>query len=212
MEPAARGPTQAESTAGTEIASGPITIRVMTYESALIIIDFQNAVVRDCVDVPAIIERLNLLAGKAREHQVPVIWVQDDDEGHSKGSDAWRLDKRLDVREDDIFSDKRYGDAFAETSLQRTLESLGATTLVITGAQSAACIRCTWHSALLRGFNTVLVTDAHTTEDMNYGEYELSAKQIIDFTNLYAQYGSEWPANRGTALPTDSIDFAKPLL
>jgi hypothetical protein len=84
--------------------------------------------------------------------------------------------------------------------------------LVIAGAQSAACIRCTWHSALLRGFNTVLVTDAHTTEDMNYGEYELSAKQIIDFTNLYAQYGSEWPSNRGTALPTNSIDFAKPLL
>ena len=34
------------------------------------------------------------------------------------------------------------------------------------GAQTDACIRATLHSALVRGYDATLVSDAHTTEDI----------------------------------------------
>lgn len=40
----------------------------------------------------------------------------------------------------------------------------GVGRLVVTGAQTDACIRSTIHGALVRGYDVTLVGDAHTTQ------------------------------------------------
>ena len=66
---------------------------------------------------------------------------------------------------------KKYGDSFEDTKLEAELAQRGVGRLVVTGAQTDACIRATLHGAFTRGYDTVLVSDAHTTED--FTEYGL---------------------------------------
>ena len=64
------------------------------------------------------------------------------------------------------------------------LASLGVGRLVVAGALTDACIRSTLHGALVRGYDTLLVSDAHTTEDLSrWGAPPPS--QVIAHTNLY---------------------------
>ena len=55
---------------------------------------------------------------------------------------------------------------------------------MITGAQTDACVRSTLHGAVARGYDALLVGDAHTTDDLS--EYGMpSADKVIAHTNLY---------------------------
>jgi len=61
---------------------------------------------------------------------------------------------------------------------------LGVGRLLVVGAQTDACIRSTLHGALVRGYDTVLVSDAHTTEDLSrWGAPP--PEQVIAHTNLH---------------------------
>jgi nicotinamidase-related amidase len=82
---------------------------------------------------------------------------------------------------------KTYGDSFEDTHLEAVLAERGVGRLVVTGAQTDACIRSTLHGALVRGYDTTLVGDAHTTEDLTkWGAPP--PEQVIAHTNLYWQY------------------------
>jgi hypothetical protein len=59
--------------------------------------------------------------------------------------------------------------------------------VVVTGTQTDECIRATLHGAFVRGYDTTLVSDAHTTEDLT----EWGApppEKVVAHTNLYWQY------------------------
>ena len=86
---------------------------------------------------------------------------------------------------------KRYGDSFEDTTLEEELASRGVGRLIVTGAQTDACVRSTLHGAFTRGYDTTLVSDAHTTEDLTeWGAPPL--EQVIAHTNLYWS----WQAGR----------------
>jgi len=59
------------------------------------------------------------------------------------------------------------GDSFEETALESVLAGLGVGSLVVAGAQTDECIRSTLHGAIARGYDAMLVSDAHTTEDLS---------------------------------------------
>jgi hypothetical protein len=109
--------------------------------------------------------------------------VQDDDVGE-QGSQEWRLVDPLGVREPELVVRKRYGDAFEDTELEAVLAGEQVGRLVVCGAQTDECIRSTLHGALTRGYDVLLVADAHTTEDLSeYGAP--SPDLVIAHTNLY---------------------------
>ena len=82
-----------------------------------------------------------------------------------------------------------YGDAFEDTNLEEVLAGRGVGRLYIAGAQTDACVRSTLHGAFTRGYDTVLVSDAHTTEDLSsWGAPP--PELVIAHTNLYWQYQS----------------------
>ena len=62
-----------------------------------------------------------------------------------------------------------YLDSFADTPLRAKLDELGVGHLVICGAATDACVRTTTGRALIEGYDTTLVGDAHTTDDRAVG-------------------------------------------
>jgi hypothetical protein len=104
--------------------------------------------------------------------------------------------------------DKSYADAFEDTTLDTVLAGLGAGRLIVAGAQTDECIRSTLHGAIVRGYDAILVSDAHTTEDQT----EWGAPppdQVIAHTNLYWTYHRA-PGRTAGTVETKNVDFARP--
>ena len=96
-----------------------------------------------------------------------MIWVQHSDDDLAEGSDGWQYVPELQREESEPLVHKQYGDAFEATDLESELTERGVGRLIVTGAQTDACIRATLHGAFTRGYDTLLVADAHTTEDFS---------------------------------------------
>lgn len=176
--------------------------------TALVVIDMQRGVISDAVGVDDVVARINTLVDKARSEKVPVIWVQHSDTELVDGSDAWQYVDELRPADGEPVVHKSYGDSFEDTDLETILAERFVGHLVVTGAQTDACIRSTLHGALARGYDATLVADAHTTEDMRQWGSPISAEQAIDYTNLYWSF-SNAPGRKGTTTPTAEINFTQ---
>ncbi|HVY98304.1 MAG TPA: isochorismatase family protein [Dongiaceae bacterium] len=135
--------------------------------TALLVIDMQVAVVAKAHARDAVVGNIAALVERARRALVPVIWVQDLGVDQGKGSAGWRLVPELVPGAGEPLVEKAYGDAFEATDLEAVLATRGVGRLVVVGAQTDQCIRCTLHGACTRGYDVILVRDAHTTEDQS---------------------------------------------
>jgi nicotinamidase-related amidase len=152
--------------------------------TALLVIDLQNGVVAGTHERDAVIANINTLVDRARQADAPVVWVQHSDDGLVEGSEEWQYVPELQRDESEPTVHKHYGDSFEDTELESELARRGVGRVVVTGAQTDACVRATLHGAFVRGYDTVLVADAHTTEDLT--EYGLPAPdKVITHTNTY---------------------------
>ena len=173
--------------------------------TALLVVDMQKGVVAGAHARDAVVANVGGLVEKARRERVPVVWVQHSDEQLAKGSDEWRIVPELSPGDAEPLVEKSYGDSFEETSLETVLSGLGVGRLVVVGAQTDACIRCTLHGALVRGYDAMLVSDAHTTEDQSaWGAPP--PNQVIAHTNLYWRFQTAPGRKAGTA-ETKDVDF-----
>jgi nicotinamidase-related amidase len=173
--------------------------------SALLVVDVQNVVVKEAHERDAVVANVGRLVEKARQDQVPVVWVQHSDEQIAHGSDEWKIVPELTPDDAEPRIDKNYGDAFEATDLETVLTDLGVGRLIVTGAETDACIRSTLHGAFTRGYDATLVGDAHTTNDQT----EWGApppEQVIAHTNLYWTYHSA-PGRTAGTVKTDDVDF-----
>src|SRR3954467_12916898 len=173
--------------------------------TALLVVDVQNGVVAEAHQRDAVVANVGRLVEQARRQRAPVVWVQHSSEQLAGGSDAWRIVPELAPDEAEPLVEKQYGDAFEDTGLETVLAGLRVGRLVVAGAQTDECIRCTLHGALVRGYDATLVGDAHTTEDLS----EWGAPppdQVIAHTNLYWDE-QRAPGRQGGVVPTASVDF-----
>jgi nicotinamidase-related amidase len=174
--------------------------------TALVIVDVQNGVVTGAHQRDLVVANIAGLVEKARREKVPVIWVQHSSEELQKGSDPWRIVPELAPDDAEPLIAKTYGDSFEDTDLETVLSGLGVGRLVITGAQTDACIRSTLHGALVRGYDATLVGDAHTTEDLTaWGAPP--PDQVIAHTNLYWAYQTA-PGRKAGTVASKDVDFA----
>lgn len=179
-----------------------MTILEQRPRTALVVIDVQNDVVASAHERDAVVGRIRDLVDRAREEQVPVVWVQHADDGLTHGSDGWRIVPELSPDPAEPVVDKSYGDAFEDTRLEDVLAGLEVGRLVVTGAQTDACIRSTLHGALVRGYDATLVSDAHTTEDQSQWGAP-PPEQVIAHTNLYWTYQTAPGRSAGTVTTAD---------
>ncbi len=176
--------------------------------TALLVIDVQNGVVEKAHERDAVVANIAGLVEKAREKEVPVVWVQHFSDELAKGSDRWRIVPELVPGDAEPLIEKSYGDAFEDTTLETVLSDLGVGRLVVVGAQTDACIRSTLHGAFARGYDATLVSDAHTTDDMSRWGAPPPA-QVITHTNLYWTYQTAPGRTAGTVKSKD-VDFGRP--
>src|ERR1700744_3882780 len=137
------------------------------HNHALIVIDVQVSVVAGAHRRDEVVASISQLVDWARGAQVPVIWVQHSSDELQPGGEAWGYVPELVPAPSEPLIEKRYGDAFEETELEAVLGQLEVGRLRVCGAQTDACIRSTLHGALVRGYDTILISDAHTTEDLS---------------------------------------------
>ena len=170
--------------------------------TALLVIDVQKGVVAGTPRRDEVIANIGTLIGSARSQDVPVIWVQHSDDNLARGSDNWQYVEELVRHDAEPLVHKSYFDSFEDTELEALLAELGVGRVVVTGAQTDACIRATLHGAFVRGYDVTLVGDAHTTEDLS--EYGAPAPdQVIAHTNLY------WSWQSAPGRHADTVDTAK---
>jgi len=173
--------------------------------SALVVIDVQHGVVDAAYGRDPVVAAIARLVDRARAEQVAVIWVRHRDEQLVPGTQAWQIVDELVPDDAEPVVEKRYGDAFEDTDLEAVLAERRVGRLVVAGAQTDACIRSTLHGAFTRGYDAVLVTDAHTTEDLSaWGAPP--PEQVIAHTNLY--WGlQQAPGRTAGAVPADEVDL-----
>jgi nicotinamidase-related amidase len=173
--------------------------------TALLVVDVQNGAVERAHERDAVVANVGSLVEKARQEQVPVVWVQHFDEQLAKGSDDWRIVPELTPGDAEPLVEKSYADSFEETTLETVLSGHGVGRLVIVGAQTDECIRSTLHGAFVRGYDAILVSDAHTTEDQTAWGAPPPDK-VIAHTNLYWTYHKA-PGRTAGTVETKDVDF-----
>jgi nicotinamidase-related amidase len=173
--------------------------------TALVVVDVQKGVVAGNHQRDDVVKNISTLVDKARTEQVPVIWVQHTSDELPQGSEQWQYVDELDQRESEPVVHKRYGDAFEDTDLETQLAERGVGRLIVTGAQTDACVRSTLHGAFTRGYDTLLVGDAHTTEDLTkWGAPP--PDQVISHTNLYWSFQTA-PGRTAAVVDTADVSF-----
>ncbi|MCE9622328.1 MAG: cysteine hydrolase [Actinomycetia bacterium] len=173
--------------------------------TALLVIDVQNGVVAQAHQRDEVIANINTLVDKARAEKVPVIWVQHNSDELVPDTDVWQYVPELQRKDSEPLIQKRYGDSFEDTTLEAELAKRGVGRLVVAGAQTDACIRSTIHGGFTRGYDVVLASDAHTTDDLT--EYGMPAPdKVIAHMNGYWKW-QDGPGRKADVVETAKVDF-----
>jgi len=183
------------------------TVREGT-KGALVIVDVQIAIMKQAWDSSRVISNVATAIQEARSNGVPVFWIQHSDDQLPAGSSEWELSPELSPNPDETIIHKRFASAFEGTDLEKTLEDLNVSHIVLAGAATNFCIRATAYGALDRGYDLTLVGDAHTTGSMELGSKTISAEDIITDLNAVMSW-IEYPGRTNKAVSTKELDFAK---
>ncbi|WP_326696246.1 isochorismatase family protein [Streptomyces sp. NBC_01754] len=166
--------------------------------TALLVVDVQVGVVGEAHRRDEVVGRIKALVERSRTAGTPVVWVRHSDpEGLPPGGDSWQIVPELTPGDDEPCVEKLYPDSFEDTTLEKVLADLGVGRLLVSGAETDACIRSTLHGALVRGYDTVLVSDAHTATDKSVWGAP-PPEQVITHTNLYWDFQTAPGRTAGT--------------
>ena len=144
--------------------------------------DYVNYVRNDLMGIARddLVANIARLVDKARAERVPVVWVQHSDEELTEGSEAWEFVPQLERHPHEPVVHKRYGDSFEATDLEDVLAERRVGRLVVTGAQSDMCIRCTLHGAFVRGYDVTLVEAPKNPRDSGLNVWHQALNQMVE--------------------------------
>jgi nicotinamidase-related amidase len=154
---------------------------------ALVVIDVQNDVVAQAWQRDRTVAAIAATVDAARSGGVPVIWVQHSEDGGLEiDSEGWQIVPELVPADGEPHIRKRYRSSFEDTDLDAVLAGLGTSELLLCGAESNHCVRHTWHAALERGYDVLLVSDAHTCWEGDWEDLHVEGEPIVDEQNRNA--------------------------
>jgi nicotinamidase-related amidase len=179
-------------------------------KGVLLVVDVQVGVMRNAWDAPRIIKNISTAVEKARELDIPVIWVQHSDDELVYDSPDWHLVPELSPAEGEIQIQKHFNSSFEQTPLEETLAQFGVTHIVLVGAATNWCIRATAYGALDRGYDLTLIKDAHTTETLELGNgIRIEAVNIVRELNIAMTWLS-YPGRTNRTISVEDVEFAVP--
>ena len=174
--------------------------------SALVVIDVQVGVVAEAFNRDLVVETIRKAVDEARNAGVPVIWVQHSEPEMPIDSDAWQIVPELKPAVDEPIVRKVYRSSFEATNLEELLAAANVGHLYVCGAESNNCLRHTSHSALERGYDVTLISDAHTTTGWEWNGLVVDAARVIDEQNGNF-YSYELPGRTAKAVPLGKVEF-----
>ena len=179
-------------------------------QSVLLVVDVQVGVMDGAWEAPRIVANVARVVASARAREVPVVWVQHENEELAVGTPAWRWVPELVPASHEPLVRKRYNSAFEDTTLEAKLAGLGATRIVLAGADSNWCIRATAHGALDRGYDLTLVRDAHTTSPIELDDGRVIAAQDIVTELNVAMTWLRYPGRANRTVAAAEVGFGRP--
>lgn len=175
---------------------------------ALVVVDVQVGVLAEAWDAPRVIRNVARAVERARKARVPVVWVQHEGDDLPRDSAVWQLVPDLAPAAGEARVDKRFESSFEATNLEENLARLGATHLILAGAQTNWCVRATAYAALDRGYDLTLLKDAHTTRDIDLGGgAKVEASSMVADLNVTMKWLS-YPGRKSATAATEEMAFA----
>jgi nicotinamidase-related amidase len=176
-------------------------------KSVLVIVDVQVGVVAEAHDADRVVSNIALAVDRARQADVPVMWVQHSDDELAYGSDAWQWAPPLVPAEGETRVYKHFNSSFENTDLENHLATTNATHIALAGAASNWCIRATAYGALERGYDLTLISDAHTTGSIDLGDGKVvEAASIIADLNICMTWVS-YPGRTSSTAKAAAVTF-----
>ncbi|WP_336785724.1 cysteine hydrolase family protein [Paenibacillus sp. MMO-177] len=179
--------------------------------TAVIVVDVQNdychpkgAIAKTGIDVSAagkMIPDLQALLDSAREHGVPVIFLQTN---HEKATDSevwvsrfkdgvnpichtgsWGAEFfNVSPTEQDIIVKKHRYSGFIHTRLESVLQTLKIETLIMTGVSTNLCVESTARDGFMRDYHIILMKDACAA--FSQEEHDMTVKTVDTYFGMAA--------------------------
>jgi nicotinamidase-related amidase len=135
--------------------------------AALLVIDVQRALLDELAPErrAEFVDALQRVLERARAGDYPVVYVRHDGSPAElfPGTPEWEVASEIAPRPGDPIVEKRFRDAFRETTLADVLTGLGIDELLVSGMQTEYCVDATVREAERRGYRVTLIEDAHAT-------------------------------------------------
>ena len=137
-------------------------------QRALLVIDLQKGLENDThklYHLSSVIDRVNQRIALYREKQLPIIFIQHEEQDMAFEADNWQLFTALDAQSEDFYVRKTHANSFFQTNLTALLNSLAVTELEFAGAQTEFCVDTTIRMAHGLGYTNFMTQGASTTLD-----------------------------------------------
>ncbi|MDR3552886.1 MAG: cysteine hydrolase family protein [Clostridia bacterium] len=153
-------------------------------KTVLLVIDMQVAMFSFAGMPPyrgeEVLRNIKELLVTTRGSGTPVVYVQHTDGGKfAKETPTWEICPEIAPEPGEKVFQKPFSDSFYKTDLHEALQGMGITRLVVAGMQTEFCVDTTCRRAFSLGYETTLVSDAHTTFDSKI----LTGEQIVRHHN-----------------------------
>jgi len=126
-------------------------------------------------------EYINYIRPKFEEKNLPVIWVQDLDEGEGvvPGTEGFDVIDSLAPKKDSTVIHKRYGNSFTKTDVDKILKDAGVDTIVMTGFCAEFCVLSTYRGAKDLDYFPVILKNGIASTEESHKEFVEKISETI---------------------------------
>ena len=155
---------------------------------ALMIIDMQKEfyVGKTLSQMDRATEYINATIPLFEEKGLPIIWVQDVDEGDGvvPGTDGFEFIDSLKPPENAIRIHKYYGNSFNKTDCNKILKEQGVDTVVVTGFCAEYCVLSTYRGAKDLDYFPVILKNGIASTEESHKEFVENISDTITYGML----------------------------
>ncbi|WBW95707.1 cysteine hydrolase family protein [Oceanirhabdus sp. W0125-5] len=125
------------------------------------------------------LKNIKSILEKGREMDIPIFFIQHTmTEGKlfREGTVGWEIHEDIAPLTNEKCLKKYNCDSFQDTGLHEILESIGVKELIIAGMQTEYCIDTAFRRSFSLGYDSILVSDGHSTFDNEVLDGETTVK------------------------------------
>ena len=161
--------------------------KILNMRPTLLIIDIQNDYFEggkmELVKMEAATKNAEKILFYFRKNNLPIVFIQHlatkpNASFFIAGTSGAEIHESIRPQGNEIVIIKNFPNSFRDTNLQKHLQTLDSTDLVICGAMSHMCIDTTTRAAADLGYSCKLISDACATRDLVFNDQKAKADDV----------------------------------